>query len=209
MSHVFISYVRENQTEVSRLRRDLSRHHIDVWLDREQIEPGTIWKDAIRAAIRNGSYFIACFSGEYQSKIRSYMNEELTLAIEAIRQLPHGRTWFIPVLLSESDVPARDVGGGHTLLDFQWVPLYQNWEDGIKRIVSVINSDEKRAMKCRLNDLAREMFRLDSIMDNYDLSPDDSRRELPEHDKYEKAKQEYCELLDQYESEFGEQYVSP
>jgi HEAT repeat protein len=42
------------------------------------------------------------------------------------------------VLLAECDVPARSVGGGETLLDINWVPLYEDWEVGIKRILSVI-----------------------------------------------------------------------
>jgi HEAT repeat protein len=42
------------------------------------------------------------------------------------------------VLLAECDVPARSVGGGETLLDINWVPLYEDWEAGIKRILSVI-----------------------------------------------------------------------
>jgi hypothetical protein len=66
------------------------------------------------------------------------MNEELTLAIEELRQFSTERVWFIPVLLSECDVPARKIGGGETLRDITWVPLYENWDIGIQRILEVI-----------------------------------------------------------------------
>ena len=82
MTHVFVSYIHENQEEVVRLRDDLSAGGVDVWLDREQITPGQRWQQAIRAAVEDGAFFIACFSQEYMGRSRSYMNEELTLAME-------------------------------------------------------------------------------------------------------------------------------
>lgn len=136
--HVFISYVRENLKQVDRLCQDLERNGVNVWLDRKSIKPGARWKDAICEAIRHGDFFIACFSNDYTSKGRTHMNEELVLATEELRKYPPGREWFIPVLLSECDVPARSIGAGDTLLDINWVPLYEDWETGIQRILSVI-----------------------------------------------------------------------
>ena len=65
------------------------------------------------------------------------MNEELTLTIERLRKIRHGHVWFIPVLLAECDVPARSIGAGETLLDINWVPLYEDWDAGINDILSV------------------------------------------------------------------------
>ena len=136
--HVFISYVRENQKQVDRLCQDLERSGVNIWLDRKSIKPGARWKDAIREAIRHGDFFIACFSDSYASKAKPYMNEELTLAIEELRQYGSDREWLIPVLLSECDVPARSIGAGETLLDINWVPLYAEWDASIQKILSVI-----------------------------------------------------------------------
>jgi hypothetical protein len=136
--HVFISYVRENQAEVYRLCRYLKKAGVKVWLDRQSIAPGVNWKDAIRNAIQEGAFFIACFSKEYQSREETHMNEELTMAIERLRKLRYGRVWFIPVLLAECDVPAQSIGAGQTILDINWVPLYEDWDTGIQKILSVI-----------------------------------------------------------------------
>lgn len=138
MSHVFISYVRDNAADVERLCAALTSSGVKVWLDRSDIKPGEHWREAIRKAIRSGDYFIACFSSEYQARRKSYMNEELKLAIEELQQSPTDRTWFIPVLFSECDVPASAIGSWETLLDINWVPLYADWEDGVRRILSVI-----------------------------------------------------------------------
>jgi hypothetical protein len=140
--HVFISYVRENQKQVDRFCSDLEKHGVNVWLDRNSIKPGALWKGSIREAIRQGDFFIACFSKEYLAREKSYMNEELTLAIEELRQYGYNREWFIPVLLSECDVPDRSIGAGETLKDIQQVMLFQDWESGIQRIISVIGNRE-------------------------------------------------------------------
>jgi len=96
------------------------------------------WKEAIREAIQKGAFFMACFSKEYNSKSETHMNEELTIAIERLRKIHTDREWFIPVLISECDVPDRSIGGGEMLHDIQWVQLYEDWKGGIQSILSVI-----------------------------------------------------------------------
>lgn len=138
MPSVFISYVSDNAEQVQQLAQELRAHGITVWLDRDKIMPGHRWADAIREGISQGDFFIACFSAEYHKRSKTYMNEELTLAIEELRQRPTDRAWFIPVLLSECEVPDRNIGAGQTLRSIQWVELYKNWSDGVRRILSII-----------------------------------------------------------------------
>jgi uncharacterized protein YjbI with pentapeptide repeats len=82
MNHVFISYVTEDKEAVIRLKEDLEKNHIKVWMDRYSLQPGVDWEIAIENAINNGTYFIACFSANYFKKTENYMNEELNIAIE-------------------------------------------------------------------------------------------------------------------------------
>src|SRR5437016_1303422 len=110
MAHVFLSYVRDNSDIVDVLANTLRAFGIETWLDREQIKPGTRWRDTIRDGIQEGAFFIACFSSEYNHRTKSYMNEELTLAIDELRQRPTDKAWFIPALLNESDIPDRNIG---------------------------------------------------------------------------------------------------
>jgi hypothetical protein len=138
MKHVFISYVHEDSEMVKNLSYHLTSKGVNVWLDRNNILPGVRWKDAIREAIQEGNFFIACFSQAYSSRDKTYMNEELTLAIEGLRQFSAHRAWFIPVLLSDCKIPNIDIGAGKTLNDIQAVFLYKNWDDGIQRILEVV-----------------------------------------------------------------------
>ena len=104
---VFISYVREDKNIVERLRQDLSDRGIDVWIDRYEIKPGVIWEDAIRKAIRDGAFFIACFSRNYVRRSRrktetqegdrgTFMDEELDLAIAELRNRSPLSHFLIP-----------------------------------------------------------------------------------------------------------------
>lgn len=138
MSNVFISYVGENRATVSRLAEVLGAFDVQVWLDRDRLSPGMRWQTAIRKAIAAGDFFIACFSREYQERVRSYMNEELVLAIDELRKRTTERAWFIPVLLNECEVPDRDIGAGQTLRSLQWVSLHEDWDGGIGRILAVV-----------------------------------------------------------------------
>jgi hypothetical protein len=97
--HVFISYVTEDRDVVARLARDLTDLDFVVWLDRTSLAPGARWKAEIRRAIADGAAFFACFSTSSESRERSYMREELDLAVDELRRRPRNRAWFIPVLL--------------------------------------------------------------------------------------------------------------
>jgi hypothetical protein len=44
------------------------------------------------------------------------MNEEITQAIEQMRQLPTDQRWFIPVLLSSCNIPDLSISPGVTLV---------------------------------------------------------------------------------------------
>src|SRR6516162_6569746 len=132
MPHVFSSYGGENRDVAVRLASELKSRGVTVWLDRNDIEPGALWRDAIKNAIRGGKFFLACFSKEFNERDRSYMNEELTLAIDELRERPSSRTWFIPVLMNETAIPSRRISSAEDLSDIQALKLYENWSDGVE-----------------------------------------------------------------------------
>lgn len=89
---VFILYVKEDSAQVEELCKVLKAAGVPYWRDRESLGPGDAWRDKIREAIRQGSMvFLACFSDNSNTKRKSYMNEELNLAVEEYRQMAPGR----------------------------------------------------------------------------------------------------------------------
>lgn len=141
--NVFISYVRENSDEVDRICKEFRKEGISYWIDREDIEPGKLWKTAIKDAINNGAYFLACFSKEYAERTETHMNEEILVAIEILRKKSFNSGWFIPIKLSECEIPAIDIGVGYTLQDIHHLKFYENWDTGMERLVDIIKREEE------------------------------------------------------------------
>ena len=140
----FVSYVREDRPAIERLCEDLAGQGVSTWTDKDQIQPGKRWKDAIRRAIHDGSAFLACFSTAYESKPRTYMNEELTLAVEELRLRPRNRSWFFPVLLEDVEIPSISIGGGETLRDLQGISLAPDWGTGVGRLARAVRDAHGR-----------------------------------------------------------------
>ena len=138
MRHAFISYCHENKDLVDRLSHILISKGVDIWIDWDDLEPGIPWRQAIQQAIQHGDFFIACFSKEYNLRDTTFMNEELSIAIEKLQQNPSDRIWFIPVKLNECQIPDIKIGEGSTLQDLQYVNLYEDWETGIQQILKVM-----------------------------------------------------------------------
>ena len=142
--YVFLSYVRENESIARRLRDALDEEGIRTWLDQVMIKPGQRWRDLIRQAIRDGQCFIPLFSTEYCHRDRTYMNEELTVAIEELRQLHFDTVWFIPVVLPDCEVPPIPIGRGETLRDIQYIRLStKRWKAGVKDLADAIRRATK------------------------------------------------------------------
>jgi hypothetical protein len=85
---------------------------------------------------------VACFSKEYSERDKTHMNEELTLAIDELRERPSEKTWFIPVLINETRIPSRRIRSVEDLRDIQAVRLDEDWDLGINRILRVLGYDD-------------------------------------------------------------------
>jgi len=118
-----------------------------------------IFVPGIKQAIQKGNFFIACFSNEYIRRTKTYMNEELILAVDELRQYSVSKSWFIPVRLSECEIPDINIGFGQSLRDLQWVDLFKDWKGGIERISCVINplADNIKALLYALKSTDQEI----------------------------------------------------
>jgi len=138
--HVFISYVREDTSNVDRLQSRLQAAGVRVWRDTADLWPGEDWRAEIRRAITDSALvFIACFSRNRLSRKVSYQNEELTVAIDQMRLRRRDDPWLIPVRFDDCDIPERDIGGGRTLASLQRADLFgDQFDEGSARLVAAI-----------------------------------------------------------------------
>jgi hypothetical protein len=77
--YIFISYSTEDKDIRDRLREDLKAYGVVIWVDIEQLKPGTTdWQAAIRAAIRSCSQILLLSSPD--ASLSPYVFHELELA---------------------------------------------------------------------------------------------------------------------------------
>jgi hypothetical protein len=137
---VFVSYVHDDSAVVDQLCADLENAGIHTWRDIDQLKPGDDWKITIRRAIQTGTGFIACFSRRSEDRSRSYMREELVLAIEELRQRPTDSGWFMPVVLDDVTLPDISIGAGRTLKDLHFV----RWQEpGAKALQALLEAIDR------------------------------------------------------------------
>jgi transcriptional regulator with XRE-family HTH domain len=123
--HVFISYVREDSARADWLQNLFEAAGIPVWRDRASLWPGDDWRHKIRHAItRDALVFIPCFSSNSAARQRSYMYQELLLAIDELRQRQPQDPWLIPVRFDDCKVPDYELGPGRTLESIHWASLF-------------------------------------------------------------------------------------
>src|SRR6266581_485311 len=76
---IFISYSRADHDLVMRLQSDLLGRGIKIWIDKEDLQPGTPdWEEALRTAIRAAHAVLLIASPNARSS--RYVKDELRLA---------------------------------------------------------------------------------------------------------------------------------
>ncbi len=100
--HVFLSYSAADHKFAERLREELRRHGLSVWIDKEDLKPGSEWQQQIQDAIRSADDILVLVG----SQSTDDPTQQLTwqAALEAVWQDPHKR--LIPVLLRDAPLPA-------------------------------------------------------------------------------------------------------
>jgi hypothetical protein len=133
---VFIAYVAEDLPYAEKLYRGLRSNGFQPWLDRKKLLPGQNWPRAIERAIEVSDFFVACLSRKAIRK-KGPFQAELRYALDCARHLPLDDVYLIPVRLEECPVPSR------IIREFQYVDLFPDWEEGIRRVASAIKLPTK------------------------------------------------------------------
>ena len=97
-NHVFVCYARDDEGFVRDLTASLKERGIPIWIDKDDIRPGTNWDNAIDNALHECALFLivltpaAIQSSEVMGELRTALDE---------------RKKIVPVLLEECPIPRR------------------------------------------------------------------------------------------------------
>jgi hypothetical protein len=142
--HVFISYCRENETEVAGLRGDLMAAGEVVWWDRD-IMPGEDWRQAIQEAMKNSYAVVLCLSKESEARTTSGIYSEAAEAITFYRTYPPNIIFLIPLRLSECKIPPIRIDDTRNLDTLQYVDLFpeDRRADGLNQLTKAIQKSSE------------------------------------------------------------------
>lgn len=172
--YIFLSYVSEDEAPAMALAEQLRAYGIDVWTNKNALRAGDRWRDQIARAISQGGAFLACFSASSEARSRSYMREELALAIGELRLRSASRAWFIPVLIDGTPIlDDAEIGAGMRLSDIHFIDMTQGWEEGVKSIVASLLTDHAPAERARLESELRMAKALERLAVGTNIIPTD------------------------------------
>jgi hypothetical protein len=121
----FLCHSHGDRVAVHALSSRLKKDGVDVWLDKENLEPGQNWEHEIRKAILKSDVVITCLSKGF-NKQKGYRHEELKIALEKANLIPDDEVFLIPVRLEECDIP-------DSLRHLHCVDLFET--DGYKKLI--------------------------------------------------------------------------
>lgn len=136
-ARVFLAYAQEDRSEVKRLYQDLHLAGFEPWMDTENLLPGQNWPRAIERAIETSDYFVGCFSSRSAVK-RGHFQSELSYALDVATRVPAEEAYFMPVRLSECELPAQ------VLKQVHYVDLYPDWAQGLDILTRALRAHEKQ-----------------------------------------------------------------
>lgn len=151
---VFISYAREDYASAKKLFDYLKQlNDIEPWLDKESLLPGMDWKHEIMVALRESRFVVLLLSPCLINK-SGYVRHEIKETLERLSTFPPESIFLIPARLEEC-MPKDE-----ELLRLNWVDMFPNWDEGIKKIKMAIQYErnkesgkEKEAIKIVANSI--------------------------------------------------------
>jgi len=132
MGFVFISYSRQDTKIVDHVVARLKSDGFEVWLDRENIKGGDLWRKQIVKAIHTSDAFLLMLSPN--STASDNVRKEVDLAENAKRRL-------FPFVLASVDLPEELL---YQLSGVQWIEFYASPDESYQELVNILREHQQR-----------------------------------------------------------------
>jgi hypothetical protein len=98
---VFVSYASTDSAAAKAIVEGLRSRDLNVWVDADELRPGSHWAESIRTAISASAYFLLLLS---KHSVQSFW---MAHEVEAVlKELQSRDVTFLPVLLEDCDIPS-------------------------------------------------------------------------------------------------------
>jgi TIR domain len=118
---VFLSYASEDLERAIKIRDALEHAGVDVWFDKQELQPGDDYEAKIRKNIDQCSLFVPVISRHTLTLEPRFFRLEWAQALKVAEQMPPQRRFISPVAVD--DTPASDDGMPELFRKVQWTRL--------------------------------------------------------------------------------------
>ncbi len=108
-NRIFLCHASEDGSQAETIHRKLRSACLNPWIDKRDIPPAREWDTEIRNALAAARMVLVLVSRRLISK-SGYVQREIELALDTLRQMPPGSTFVIPVRLDDCLLP-ESLGG--------------------------------------------------------------------------------------------------
>jgi hypothetical protein len=98
-------------------------------MDKESLRLGEPWMQKLRAAIRDGAFFVLCLSKQLAARPSSVVYREIDMALEELERGHGDQTWFLPLRLDDCPIPQE-------VAKFKYVDLFPDFDSGAVTLVN-------------------------------------------------------------------------
>lgn len=128
MGHIFVSYSSDDKDIVNQLLQRLRQSNYEVWIDRESIKGGDLWRRQIVEGVESSEAFIIALS---QNSIKSdNVRKELDIAVDAKKQI-------IPVDIESVNIPPEM---RYQLAGLQRINFVTDFNNGFSQLLVALKS---------------------------------------------------------------------
>ncbi|HYK01034.1 MAG TPA: toll/interleukin-1 receptor domain-containing protein [Thermoanaerobaculia bacterium] len=135
---VFICHASENKDVANQIHDRFLEAGLNPWFDRARLEGGAAFDREIEQTLGETDYFVVVQSEALQRKPFSYVNKEISLALDRQRYVRSGFRFIIPVVVDDSPLLPE-------LREYQAVPLRSGGD--IDQLISTIRRDHQRRLR--------------------------------------------------------------
>ena len=130
---IFLSYAHKDRQIVANIYDRLKGAGFRPWIDHKDILGGEKWETAIKRAIEQSSFFLACMSPNSVNR-RGVLQRELRTALDLTEGYLEEDIFIIPVWIDVSPIPEGDIH--RKLSELQWVVLSDSsgWENLLRSL---------------------------------------------------------------------------
>jgi hypothetical protein len=142
---VFLSYASGDSEAVEKLKAALEAAGVDVFFDREQLQPGNDWEAKLRRNIHQCSLFLPVISRQTLTPDRRFFRVEWNLALEEAQKASFSdeEAFLLPVVIDDTRIDDPAIPAKFRATQWKSLPVGQPTPDFITRVQQLYRKYQK------------------------------------------------------------------